>query len=324
MEIAGRMQTEIISTHKIAILLASYNGEKYISDQLNSLLRQTFQDYTCYIHDDGSSDQTLEIIKNIISEYPDKFCLIPGKSCGSAKENFRYLLQRVDAEFYMFCDQDDIWDENKIEKSLTELSKLDQSKPACVYTDLQVVDEELQVIDKSFFHYTGLDPYKNTYKLLIVDNVCAGCTMMFNRALRNRMIDLHSKSIPVHDHEAAIIAALFGHLEYMDQRTILYRQHKKNVLGAIEKGSMIKKGLDAVYGIKRYLQKKKEYLDRSANIAGELLQLEGLDSEKKAFLKEFSLIRKKNKIRRMKFYYFHNLFSQGKNKIWQLWRLLGS
>ena len=103
------------STDKIAILMATYNGEKYICQQIDSILSQTCKDWELYIHDDGSTDHTIAAVESYVEKYPDKVHLIDGKSTGGAKYNFFYLFSKVEASYYMTCDQDDVWLEKKIE-----------------------------------------------------------------------------------------------------------------------------------------------------------------------------------------------------------------
>ena len=102
------------STDKIAILMATYNGEKYICQQIDSILSQTCKDWELYIHDDGSTDNTIAAVESYVEKYPDKIHLIDGKSTGGAKYNFFYMFGQVEAPYYMTCDQDDVWLENMI------------------------------------------------------------------------------------------------------------------------------------------------------------------------------------------------------------------
>ena len=227
----GRMH----STDKIAILMATYNGEKYICQQIDSILSQTCKDWELYIHDDGSTDNTIAAVESYVEKYPDKIHLIDGKSTGGAKYNFFYLFGQVEAPYYMTCDQDDVWLDKKIEltydKMLTIENKADV--PCLVYTELRVVDSELSTINQ-----------------FILQNSVTGCTMMINRALRDKM--LHITDIDntiMHDWWAALVAAQFGKTAFIDEPTILYRQHGDNSLGAL--------GINKLsYIVRRVWQKK--------------------------------------------------------------------
>lgn len=224
------------STDKIAILMATYNGEKYICQQIDSILSQTCKDWELYIHDDGSTDNTIAAVESYVEKYPDKVHLIDGKSTGGAKYNFFYLFSKVEAPYYMTCDQDDVWLEKKIEltydKMLTIENKADV--PCLVYTELRVVDSELNTIADTMSEYQSLDCHKRTINQFILQNSVTGCTMMVNRALRDKM--LHITDIDntiMHDWWAALVAAQFGKTAFIDEPTILYRQHGDNSLGAL-------------------------------------------------------------------------------------------
>lgn len=228
----GRMH----STDKIAILMATYNGEKYICQQIDSILSQTCKDWELYIHDDGSTDNTIAAVESYVEKYPDKIHLIDGKSTGGAKYNFFYLFGQVEAPYYMTCDQDDVWLDKKIEltydKMLTIENKADV--PCLVYTELRVVDSELNTIADTMSGYQSLDCHKRTINQFILQNSVTGCTMMINRALRDKM--LHITDIDntiMHDWWAALVAAQFGKTAFIDEPTILYRQHGDNSLGAL-------------------------------------------------------------------------------------------
>lgn len=244
----GRMH----STDKIAILMATYNGEKYICQQIDSILSQTCKDWELYIHDDGSTDNTIAAVESYVEKYPNKIHLIDGKSTGGAKYNFFYLFGQVEAPYYMTCDQDDVWLDKKIEltydKMLTIENKADV--PCLVYTELRVVDSELNTIADTMSEYQSLDCHKRTINQFILQNSVTGCTMMVNRTLRDKM--LHITDIDntiMHDWWAALVAAQFGETAFIDEPTILYRQHGDNSLGAL--------GINKLsYIVRRVWQKK--------------------------------------------------------------------
>lgn len=228
----GRMH----STDKIAILMATYNGEKYICQQIDSILSQTCKDWELYIHDDGSTDNTIAAVESYVEKYPDKIHLIDGKSTGGAKYNFFYLFGQVEAPYYMTCDQDDVWLDKKIEltydKMLTIENKADV--PCLVYTELRVVDSELNTIADTMSKYQSLDCHKRTINQFILQNSVTGCTMMVNRALRDKMLRIIDiDNTIMHDWWAALVAAQFGKTAFIDEATILYRQHGDNSLGAL-------------------------------------------------------------------------------------------
>lgn len=244
----GRMH----STDKIAILMATYNGEKYICQQIDSILSQICKDWELYIHDDGSTDNTIAVVESYVEKYPNKIHLIDGKSTGGAKYNFFYMFGQVEAPYYMTCDQDDVWLDKKIEltydKMLTIENKADV--PCLVYTELRVVDSELNTIADTMSGYQSLDCHKRTINQFILQNSVTGCTMMVNRALRDKMLRITDiDNTIMHDWWAALVAAQFGKTAFIDEPTILYRQHGDNSLGAL--------GINKLsYIVRRVWQKK--------------------------------------------------------------------
>lgn len=244
----GRMH----STDKIAILMATYNGEKYICQQIDSILSQTCTDWELYIHDDGSTDNTIAVVESYVEKYPDKIHLIDGKSTGGAKYNFFYMFGQVEAPYYMTCDQDDVWLEKKIELTYDKMLAIEDKAdvPCLVYTELRVVDSELNTIADTMSEYQSLDCHKRTINQFILQNSVTGCTMMVNMALRDKM--LHITDIDntiMHDWWAALVAARFGKTAFIDEPTILYRQHGDNSLGAL--------GINKLsYIVRRVWQKK--------------------------------------------------------------------
>lgn len=220
----------------VDILMATYNGINYIEEQINSILMQTYQDWNLIIRDDGSNDGTIDIIKKFKYKYSEKIIFIEdGKQGLGAKGNFAELLKYSKNNYCMFCDQDDIWIENKIEDTLKKMKELEfkygNSTPILVHTDLKVVNENLNVINSSFWNYQNLNyRYKKINNLLVQNNV-TGCTVLINKTLLG-----FSKNIPesciMHDWWLAIIASCLGVIGTLNESTILYRQHGNNEVGA--------------------------------------------------------------------------------------------
>lgn len=229
----------------VAICMATYNGEAYIREQIDSILKQTYTNWVLFIRDDDSSDKTAEIIRHYASGYPEKIVSITDESLvgGSAKRNFAAVLSWVsrnyDFSYFMFADQDDVWLENKIEISL-DLMKRQESEgamPLLVHTDLTVVDQDLAVLGESFFQYRSLDPDVVDLPHLLIQNNVTGCTMLWNRAL-NDLLDLQDARVVMHDWWIALAACVFGKILCLHTPTILYRQHQKNVVGATKVNSL--------------------------------------------------------------------------------------
>lgn len=221
---------------RVDILMATYNGQQFLSEQIDSILTQTHSNIHLYIRDDGSQDDTRKIIQEKKALYPTKITHVPAEVRLGIIGNFSALMEQSKAEYVMFSDQDDIWLPNKIAYTLSKLHSLEITHgtkcPLLVHTDLQVVDEKLKVLDLSFWNYSKLNPKRShTLNKLLMQNVITGCTMMMNRAL----VDL-SKPIPkevmMHDWWIGLVAAAMGKVDTVNEPTILYRQHGKNQLGA--------------------------------------------------------------------------------------------
>jgi glycosyltransferase involved in cell wall biosynthesis len=240
----------------VEILIATYRGELFIAEQLDSLLAQTHASLKIVVRDDGSDDRTMEIVKEYRSRFPDIIDIDEGSGMrlGSSR-SFLRLMKNSTADYLMFCDQDDVWEKDKVEKSLRELKLLEASHgtdtPCLVFTDLQVVDRNLGPISESFWQHQRLEPtIASNWKKLAAQNVVTGCTMLFNKAVK-RFYDQHANLPLFHDHMIAIVCARFGQVRWLADRTMKYRQHGSNVAGALSFNSnyIIRKlaGLKAIF-----------------------------------------------------------------------------
>ena len=237
MELEQEGKRIIQLNEEIAVLMATYNGEKYLAEQIDSLLNQTFQNWHLYIHDDGSKDGTVSLLKKYKEKNPDKITIIDAPPTGSAKNNFIFLLNKVEAPYIMFCDQDDVWVGDKIEKTYLYMKRIEGNKPALVFTDLQVVDQSGYLIAPRMSRYQKLNLKKNKPEDFLAENVVTGCTVMINRemaALARKAVD--PSRIIMHDWWMAIIAARFGVISCLDEPLIQYRQHEVNSIGAKKLG----------------------------------------------------------------------------------------
>lgn len=216
----------------IDILMASYNGADYIEKQIDSILHQTYQEFLLWIRDDGSSDRTMEILNRYEKEYPEKIRIIrDGKGNLGVRLNFNELLQYSKQEYCMFCDQDDIWLPEKIEKTLRKMQEIEQGRPAFVFTDLMLIDEKDRVISDSMWEYAGVNPKETSLSKLLYQNVATGCTVMINRALV-RLAGTIPAECDMHDYWLALLAASFGVIDYLPEPLIQYRQHMGNQIGS--------------------------------------------------------------------------------------------
>jgi len=224
------------TTRMIEILLATYNGGKYLKDQIESILDQTYQDFRILIRDDASTDNTALIIDEYKNKYPDKIVTIID-SLGNigCRKSFMELLRCSSHDYIMFCDQDDIWLPNKIELTYLRMKELEKetNSPILVFTDLIVVDSELNVLNNSFWNYQKITPNIATdWKKLVSQNVITGCTMMINREAKKIVLPFELDMM-IHDQWIGVNVAKKGKVGYINQPTMLYRQHGGNVAGAI-------------------------------------------------------------------------------------------
>ena len=222
----------------VQILLASYNGEAYIGNQLESILVQDYQDFEILVSDDGSQDETVQVVRRYAHADSRIRLVSEGTSHGGACGNFLSLVEQATAPYIAFCDQDDVWLPDKLSLELEKMHQLEEAHgsdvPLLVFTDLAVVDEALEVVSPSFMRYSGFDPQRVSLANLLAQNVSPGCVMLANRALYHdalRLPESH-EDIIMHDWWFMLTASALGHLGFVDKATMLYRQHGNNTVGA--------------------------------------------------------------------------------------------
>lgn len=285
---------------KVEILMATYNGENYIVEQIESLFNQTYSNWSLLIRDDGSKDKTIEIVEELEKQYPDKIKLLRDNKGGlRAKDNFLELLRNSKENYIMFCDQDDVWLPNKIEITLKKMLQVEDG-PTLIHTDLKVVDKNLNIVSNSFWKFQNIDPKRKSYNYLIIQNNITGCTMMINKELA----DLSNKNFPnglMHDWIIGIIASLKGRIEYINISTILYRQHGNNDTGAQGYFKNILKNFRKILEIKKI---KNKYRIQIEEIIEKLVEI---NSEKSIKISEYINLNKKNFIYR-KYWIVKNKF----------------
>lgn len=226
---------------EVIILLATYNGELYLRELLDSIINQTYKNWKLIISDDGSTDNTRNIIKEYEAKYQKQIMFVDLKQkFGSATKHFMNLLNKYqDSDYIMFCDQDDVWHSNKIEITLNKMNKLEEiSDVNLVFTDLRVVDDNLNLLHSSFMEFMQLNSKAYPEKL-ILENCISGCTMMLNKKLIKLVIkNYDNEKIIIYDWWITLIASSLGKIGYADEATIDYRQHNSNVVGATDKNSL--------------------------------------------------------------------------------------
>ena len=222
---------------RVDVILSTYNGADFLSEQIESILIQTYRNWRLVIRDDASDDSTAAILNDYHGRYPQQICLVSGpvENKGVVR-SFEALMYECSAEYVFFCDQDDVWERDKIALQMERILELEmrygKSMPVLVHTDLTVVDEELRPMSDSFWKYQHLDPASMTsLQRLLVQNCVTGCAMLINRALLELALPIPRDAI-MHDWWLALVAVSEGIVSHVDRQTIRYRQHAKNDTGA--------------------------------------------------------------------------------------------
>ena len=235
----------MVEQRRLAILLSTFNGEAFLSEQLDSILQQSFTDFVIVARDDGSVDLTPGILTQYAAEHLGRFFILPdeGSNLG-AKASFAALMQYVlehkselglARAYMMFADQDDIWAANKIEIEFNSLLLLETGDgyrmPALVHSDLEVVDCEGKRIAASYIAYQGLQSQRDSLVNQVQSNLVTGCTALINEELALKVLPIPDQAI-MHDWWIAIAAVAYGRRLFIDQCLVRYRQHGRNTIGA--------------------------------------------------------------------------------------------
>lgn len=219
----------------IEIALATYNGERYLPEQLDSLFAQSWINIRVLANDDGSSDGTLSILTRYADQHPDKLSVdcnpIPLGACG----NFASIMERSAANYLAFCDQDDIWSASKLARCMVAMQQAEaqhgNSHPVLIYTDMRLVAGDGSVLSESHWKRAGVRPERARFRNLLAQNLVTGCTMMANRALIDLALPVPAGDAIMHDYWLSLIASAFGTLIPIPELTVDYRQHGSNVVG---------------------------------------------------------------------------------------------
>ena len=239
------MQGNTVYEGKVLILLATHNGERYLNQQLDSLANQSYKNWDLLIRDDASSDKTREIIVKWMARFGNnkiRFEQAPDAFPLGALANFSALCTLAldsDAQYYCFCDQDDIWHQHKLTTMVSCLARMEaqhgDNSPMLAHSDLRVVDSSGELISPSFIQFQGLpDPRAHPLQKLLIQNNVTGCASLFNRSLLEFATPVPTE-IAIHDWWIALCAESVGHIEFIEEALVDYRQHQKNLVGAKSK-----------------------------------------------------------------------------------------
>lgn len=237
----------------VAVLMSTYNGESYISEQIESIFSQDFDDkklnLTLYVRDDGSTDQTREIVSNLSQKY-NIMCDFEGPNLGFAK-SFYSLLNNAEADYYFFADQDDIWTKNKLTiffKRFSDIEKNQQFKDIGVFSDAWVANENGESIGRKLLDKRSPRIKNGNLGLTeqLFEYYAQGASMAVNHEVVEKLRLLPFTELPYkesHDHFIGLVVSYVGYLSFIDEPTLFYRQSGNNVYGARSNGkeSLIKK-----------------------------------------------------------------------------------
>ena len=235
---------------KTAVLLTAYNGSRYLPALLDSLASQTDPDFTVMMQDDGSADGTPAVLSDFAArDSRFVFGTEQGMHLGAAG-NFISLIRQANADYLLLCDQDDLWEPDKVavlKQAILDLEKqYGADTPLLVHSDCSLIDEYGNQIGDSFFSHQGWDPAAVTLPRLLVQNNVTGCTLIMNKPLQ-KLIAGHAeaKELFMHDWFAALTAASFGRIAFVNRPLTRYRQHAGNEIGASSR-SLLARGLAAL------------------------------------------------------------------------------
>lgn len=289
---------------KIDVLLATYNGEKYLKEQIDSILNQTYKDIKVIVSDDCSTDNTRTILEDYEKKDDRIKVYFQEENLGVVK-NIEFLLSQVEAPYYMLADQDDYWMPEKIQKSL---ETLENENADLVFGDLEVVDQNLNTMYDSFNDYMLLSrkikKYIDSYKVNYLYNCVTGCTILAKKETIEKILPLPTNSkYLIHDHWIGLMVSLNGKLAYMSEKYIRYRQHGNNQVGT-EKIS---------HGFKRLEQVRELFINVKLGVFGTYVENqekfpEKLQTQNKQAYEYFKMLTKKRNFNFKGWTTFHKLY----------------
>lgn len=217
-----------VKKKRVVVLLSTYNGEKYLEEQIESILSQkASHQIDLMIRDDGSSDGTVAILKQFEEKYPSRIRIFCGENIGYVESYFKLIKMAEGYEYYALSDQDDVWKEEKIQEAVTQCEKYPEGEPVLYASSSYLVNDKLEIMGETQKNLRGI-----TWNNLIIQNIFPGHAQVFNDALCQILkADEDYSKIYVHDFWITCIATLYGRTIFDNQSHTLYRQHGKNAVG---------------------------------------------------------------------------------------------
>ena len=220
-----------VSDQSVAILLCTMNGEAYLQAQLDSFKAQSHVDWTLWVSDDGSTDNTLLILTRFKSDFPsEKITIVAGPKQGFAANFLSLITKTADtAAFYAYSDQDDIWQSNKLALAIEWQLRIDKQKPALYCTRTEIIDENGQHLG-----FSKIWPRRPGFQNALTQNIAGGNTMVFNHAAHQLLFEAGGQlDIVAHDWWTYLVVSGCGGEVFFDPTpTLQYRQHANNLVGA--------------------------------------------------------------------------------------------
>ncbi len=263
----------------IDILMTTYNGEKYLATQLDSILNQTYKDWHLYIQDDCSTDSTLNLLEKYV-ELDSRITIVENNKKLGAGRNFLSLLKHSTADYIAFCDQDDYWFENKLEILFERIKQFNNENPVLLASNCLVWQYPSNNVSENFNFVMP----KKLSDVFFMGGM-QGCLTIFNKALKN-ILDKNYEYVWLHDHYLLLTAMTFGEIHYITQPLMLYRQHNSNTTAHFSQKTIsdIKKKINN----NRYMQKI-ELFDETKEFF-RLHQSQMTDNNKQQFMSFLALV----------------------------------
>lgn len=281
----------------VDIIVTTYNTkEKFLRKQIESLIEQTHKHIKIYISDDASPNKEINQILEEYAKKDDRIKLYIQKENIGYNKNFEYLLKQTTAEYIMFCDHDDIWNNDKVEKSLR---KIKESKVDLVYSNCNQIDENGQVIKENYFKYKNVPIVKGKSKLAISRCIGIGCSQIITSQIKEKMLPF-KKNVIAHDWLAGFIANENKGIDYIYEPLFNYRLHQNNVFGGRNLSQNLERWKEKEGNTYKSYLKYRQVVIETAYLDGAKMCLEYTESkENKKFIEE--LIKYYEKIKKSEY-----------------------
>lgn len=286
----------------VAILMGTYNGATFIEKQLQSIKDQEWQNWSLWVSDDGSKDKTCSMIEQVFEGSQNQCTLLAGPAKGFC-ENFKSLIGNLDieADYFAFADQDDIWHPAKLARAVEYLQSLPEEAPAMYCSRTQLIDEQDQALG-----FSPLNAKRPGFANALLQNIASGNTMAFNAAARQLFLKIIDLPLVAHDWALyLIVSASGGNVFYDSTPSVLYRQHNANVIGnGMKLSQRLSNFVDAHQGRNRH------WNDVNFSLLNRLR--EEMTSENQRRFDAFRQVRNSGLLARLKFFHDSGVYHQNR------------